>query len=99
MQSAVGGVVEPGSGQLLFFRFEALPASVSCHFLGLLYLFGRTNFDNHVEKLGAALPGSGELHWRKVSSLSESYRLLRPIHRRGLLQSTRQWQGGGGTSQ
>lgn len=54
---------------------------------------------NHAENFEAALvPGSGELHRRKVCPLSESHRLLQPIHRRGVLQSARQWQGGGGTS-
>ena len=52
---------------------------------------------SHGEGIGGTPPGPGELHRREVCFLSEPHRLLRPLHRRGVLQSPGQRQGGGGT--
>lgn len=96
----VGGSVE---GQVYFSlqldacHWRILPAA-DCYPFSLCCVSFEASVDSHVEDLGSVLiPGSGELHRREVRPLSESHRLLRPVHRRGLLQSAWQRRGGGGT--
>lgn len=71
--------------------------SFSQSFFFFFFICLEASVDSHVEDLGAAF-GSGELHRREVCALPESHWLLRPLHRRGVLQSAWQWRGGGGTS-